>query len=71
MNTIIMNADIIISADSLPLHVTYFLNKPLIPFYNDKINLEWLPPGVGEYSILYKNNKLKFSNSLSNLWDLN
>ena len=71
MNTIIMNADIIISADSLPLHVTYFLNKPLIPFYNDKINLEWLPPGVGEYSILYKNNKLIFSNSLYNLWNLN
>ncbi len=71
MNKIIMNADIIISADSLPLHVTYFLNKPLIPFYNDKINLEWLPPGVGEYSILYKYNKLIFSNSLSSLWNLN
>ena len=71
MNKIIMNADIIISADSLPLHVTYFLNKPLIPFYNDKINLEWLPPGVGEYSILFKHNKLIFSNSLSSLWNLN
>ncbi len=71
MNKIIINADIIITADSLPLHVTYFLNKPLIPFYNNKINLEWLPPGVGEHLILYKKNKLLFSNSLSILWNLN
>jgi hypothetical protein len=64
----IESADIIISADSLPLHVTYFLNKPVIPFYNNKINIEWLPIGVGDFLILNKNNENIFSENLSKIW---
>ena len=64
----IESADIIISADSLPLHVTYFLNKLVIPFYNNKINIDWLPIGVGEFVILNQNNKIIFSNKLLDIW---
>ena len=64
----IESADIIISADSLPLHVTYFLNKPVIPFYNNKINIDWLPIGIGEFVILNQNNKIIFSNKLLDIW---
>lgn len=67
----IESADIIISADSLPLHVTYFLNKPIIPFYNDKINYDWLPIGVSEFLILNRDNENIFSESLSKIWHIN
>jgi len=64
----IESADIIISADSLPLHVTYFLNKPVIPFYNNRINTEWLPIGVNDFLIINKNNQNILSENLSKIW---
>jgi ADP-heptose:LPS heptosyltransferase len=67
----IESADIIISADSLPLHVTYFLNKPVIPFYNIKVNSDWLPIGVSDFLILNNNNKNIFSENLSRIWSKN
>ncbi len=64
----IESADIIISADSLPLHVTYFLNKPVIPFYNNRINTEWLPIGVKDFYIINKDNQNILSENLSKIW---
>ena len=62
--TLIESSDIVISSDSLPLHVTYFLNKQLIPYYNNEINEEWLPPGIGEFVFLKKSNNLSFIHNL-------
>ncbi len=41
---IIENADLIISSDSLPLHLSQFFNKFHFALYNNKINHEWTTP---------------------------
>lgn len=44
LKEIIMNYDIIISADSLPIHLAYFFNKPHFCIYNDLLGGKWLTP---------------------------
>lgn len=58
---IIKNADLIISSDSLPLHLCQFFNKFHFALYNNKINHEWTTP----ISRLNKTNYL--TNDIENL----
>ncbi len=41
---LIQDADFIISADSLPVHLAQYLNKPHYILYAKKINFNWLSP---------------------------
>jgi ADP-heptose:LPS heptosyltransferase len=42
--SIIEKADLIITSDSLPAHLSQYLKKPHFILYNNKINYEWLTP---------------------------
>jgi len=47
------NADIIISSDSLPLHLCQFFNKFHFGLYNNQINDEWATPISNNYNTNY------------------
>lgn len=40
----IMDADLIITADSLPAHIAQLLEKPHFIYYKQKVNKEWITP---------------------------
>lgn len=48
LKEIILNYDMILSADSLPLHLAYFFNKPHFGIYNNYLNVQWLTPYIEE-----------------------
>lgn len=58
LKDIVLNYDLIISADSLPLHLAYFFNKPHFGIYNDYLNTQWLTPYIEEkkYHTVYTGN---------------
>jgi hypothetical protein len=47
---LIMGHDLVISADSLPLHMAYYFNKPHFCIYNDLLNSYWLTPYIRDKS---------------------
>jgi ADP-heptose:LPS heptosyltransferase len=48
--TIIKDADLVITADSLPAHLSQLLSKPHFIFYAGKPNEEWLTPFAHKYN---------------------
>lgn len=43
--------DIVISSDSVPVHIAEFLEKQHVILYNDKINYNWLTPFAKKYNM--------------------
>jgi len=58
LKEIIMDYDVIIGADSLPIHLAYFYNKPHFCIYTDFLEGKWLTPYMQEkqYYTVYKGN---------------
>lgn len=48
--SIINDADLVITADSLPAHLSQLLNKPHFIFYAGEPNKEWLTPFANKYN---------------------
>ncbi|MBS1643309.1 MAG: hypothetical protein JSR11_12635 [Bacteroidetes bacterium] len=48
LKKIIINVDMIIAADSLPIHFAYYFNKPHFVIYNDNDNSKWATPFIIE-----------------------
>ena len=47
---LINDADLVVTADSLPAHLSQLLNKPHFIFYVGKPNREWLTPFASKYN---------------------
>lgn len=59
LKKLVVSADLIISADSLPLHIANFFDKFHFVIYNGKENYQWETPSTRYYnsSAVYTNNK--------------
>jgi ADP-heptose:LPS heptosyltransferase len=58
LKSLVLAHDLIISADSLPLHLAYFFNKAHFGIYNECLNEQWLTPYVEDrkYYTVYAGN---------------
>lgn len=58
LKNIVLGYDLVISADSLPLHMAYYFNIPHFCIYNDYLNMPWLTPYIEDnhYYTVYTGN---------------
>jgi ADP-heptose:LPS heptosyltransferase len=58
LKELVISHDMVISADSLPVHMAYYFNVPHFCIYNDHLNLPWLTPYIEEreYHTVYTGN---------------
>lgn len=66
LKNLIMNANVIISADSLPMHIAYFLDKFHFVVYNNIENYKWTTPLSSYYNAVavYKNSPEEVINKI-------
>lgn len=68
LKDIIVGYDLVISADSLPLHMAYYFNIPHFCIYNDYLNTPWLTPYIEDnhYHTVYTGNIPDTVNDINN-----